>query len=139
MGLVWTRDETELLPYRGAIVLASRAAGLEPPLDTVWVDLQDPDGFRASAERVRGLGFQGKLCIHPDQVPVANAAFTPSEREVARARRIVAAFAEAEAAGSSSFQLDGQFVDYPILYQAQRVLAMVERIAAAGHRSEPNG
>jgi citrate lyase subunit beta/citryl-CoA lyase len=139
MGLVWTRDETELLPYRSAIVLASRAAGLEPPLDTVWVDLKDPDGFRASAERVRGLGFQGKLCIHPDQVPVANAAFTPSEREVARARRIVAAFAEAEAAGSSSFQLDGQFVDYPILYQARRVLATIERIAAAGHRSEPNG
>ena len=139
MGLAWTRDETELLPYRSAIVLASRAAGLEPPLDTVWVDLKDADGFRASAERVRGLGFQGKLCIHPDQVPVANAAFTPSEREVARARRIVAAFAEAEAAGSSSFQLDGQFVDYPILYQARRVLAAVERIAAAGRGGEPNG
>ena len=71
------------------------------------------------------------LCIYPDQVPVVNAAFTPSETEVARAKRVVAAFQEAEAAGSSSFQLDGQFVDYPILYQAQRVLAAVERNAAA--------
>jgi citrate lyase subunit beta/citryl-CoA lyase len=140
MGLRWTRDELELLPYRSAIVLASRAAGLEPPLDTVWVDLKDPEGFRASAERVRGLGFQGKLCIYPDQVPVVNDAFTPGESEVARARRIVAAFEEAEAAGSSSFQLDGQFVDYPILYQAQRVLATVERIAgAATQRGERHG
>jgi citrate lyase subunit beta/citryl-CoA lyase len=131
MGLTWSRDELELLTYRSAIVLASRAAGLEPPLDTVWVNLKDPDGFRASAERARALGFQGKLCIYPDQVPVVNAAFTPGEAEVARARRIVAAFEEAEAAGSSSFQIDGQFVDYPILYQAQRVLATSERIAAA--------
>ena len=134
LDLTWTRDELELLPYRSAIVLASRAAGLEPPLDTVWVDLKDAEGFRASAERVRGLGFQGKLCIHPDQVPVANAAFTPSAPEVARARRIVAAFEDAEAAGSSSIQIDGQFVDYPIVHQARRVLAAIARIEAA-HKS----
>jgi Citrate lyase beta subunit len=130
MGLTWTRDELELLHHRSAIVLASRAAGLEPPIDTVWVSLKDQDGFRDSAMRARMLGFQGKLCIHPDQVAVTNAAFTPTEAEATKARRVIDAFAEAEAKGSSSFQIDGQFVDYPILYQAQRVLAALAAIEA---------
>jgi citrate lyase subunit beta/citryl-CoA lyase len=130
MGLTWTRDETELLHYRSAIVLASRAAGLEPPIDTVWIDLRDQEAFQLSARRARGLGFQGKLCIHPDQVAPTNAAFTPTDAEVARARRVIEAFREAEAQGSASFQLDGQFIDYPIVYQAERVLAAVEKVAS---------
>ncbi|MBP2293638.1 HpcH/HpaI aldolase/citrate lyase family protein [Azospirillum rugosum] len=130
MGLTWTRDELELLHHRSAIVLASRAAGLEPPIDTVWIDLKDADGFRDSSVRARTLGFQGKLCIHPDQVPAVNDAFTPTDAEVRKARRVIDAFAEAEAKGSSSFQIDGQFVDYPILYQAQRVLSTLDAIDA---------
>lgn len=122
MNLVWSRDETELGPYRAAIVLASRAAGLEPPLDTVWIRLQDKDGFEASAARARGLGFGGKLCIYPDQVPVVNRAFSPSPEQIAWAERVVAAFGEAEARGSASIQLDGQFLDYPLVYLAERVL-----------------
>ncbi|MCD0505234.1 HpcH/HpaI aldolase/citrate lyase family protein, partial [Bordetella petrii] len=131
LDLTWTRDETELAAYRAALVVQSRAAGLEPPLDTVWVNLQDPDGFALSAQRARALGFQGKLCIYPDQVPVANAAFSPSDEQVARARRVMDAFAQAEASGSSAIQLDGQFIDYPIVYAAQRVLDTAQRIAAA--------
>jgi citrate lyase subunit beta/citryl-CoA lyase len=79
---------------------------------------------------VRALGFQGKLCIHPDQVAVANAAFSPSAEQVAWARRVVEAFQAAEDSGSASIQLDGQFIDYPIVYQAQRVLEADARIAA---------
>lgn len=130
LGLVWSREETELLPYRSAVVLASRAAGLEAPVDTVWVDLADRDGFAMSARRVRGLGFQGKLCIHPDQIAPIHDAFTPTAAEVERARRVVDAFEAAEASGSAAFQIDGQFVDYPIVYQARRVLATMQRIAA---------
>ena len=126
MNLVWSRDELELLPYRSAIVLASRAAGLEPPADTVWVRLQDKDGLAASAERVRGLGFGSKLCIYPDQVPVVNRAFSPSPEQIAWAERVVVAFAAAEAAGSASIQLDGQFLDYPIAYLAERILAAAD-------------
>ena len=59
MGIEWSRDEAELEPFRAKIALASRAAGLEPPVDTVWVDLQDGEGLQRSAERVRRLGFQG--------------------------------------------------------------------------------
>lgn len=123
MGMVWTRDEAELLPHRAACVLASRAAGLEPPLDTVWADLRDPEGFVASARHAAALGFQGKMCIHPDQIGPANAAFTPDDAAIARAKRIVEAFDKAEAEGLASIQLDGQFIDYPIVQRARRVLA----------------
>ena len=122
MGMVWTRSEVELLPHRAACVMESRAAGLEPPLDTVWADLRDAEGFVASARHAAALGFQGKMCIHPDQVAPANAAFTPDEAAVAQARRIVAAFEIAEAEGLASIQLDGQFIDYPIVQRARRVL-----------------
>lgn len=123
MGMVWTRGEAELLPFRSACVMESRAARLEPPLDTVWADLRDPDGFIASARHAAALGFQGKMCIHPDQIAGANAAFTPDQEAVDKARRIVAAFDAAEAQGLASIQLDGQFIDYPIVERAKRVLA----------------
>lgn len=130
MGMEWSRDEDELLTYRNACVLASRAAGLDAPLDTVWARLDDADGFRASAELVKRLGFQGKMCIHPDQVTVVNEVFTPTAEAVAEARAIVAAFEAAERDGLASIQLEGKFIDYPIAYQAQRVLATVARIEA---------
>ncbi|MGD9801793.1 MAG: CoA ester lyase [Hyphomicrobiaceae bacterium] len=131
MSMTWTRDEAELLPYRSECVLASRAGGIEPPLDTVWVDIKDTEGFRRSVETIKGLGFQGKMCIYPDQVPIVNEMLSPTEAEVAWARKAVAAFAEAEKAGSASIQVDGKFIDYPIVYRAERVIAMAERIAAS--------
>jgi citrate lyase subunit beta/citryl-CoA lyase len=130
MNITWSRSEAELLPYRSECVLASRAGGIEPPIDTVWVDLKDAEGFRRSVETVKSLGFQGKLCIYPDQVPVVNEMLAPSPAEVEWSRKVVAAFAEAEKAGSASIQLEGKFIDYPIVYRAERVIAMAERIAA---------
>lgn len=130
MGMTWSRSEAELLPYRSECVLASRAGGIEPPIDTVWVDLKDAEGFRQSTLVIKGLGFQGKMCIYPDQVPVANEILSPSAAEVAWSRKVVAAFAEAEKAGSASIQLEGRFIDYPIVYRAERVIAMADRIAA---------
>jgi citrate lyase subunit beta/citryl-CoA lyase len=131
VGITWSAAETELLPYRCSFVVESRAAGLEPPLDTVWVALKDDEGFRRSVQHVKDIGFQGKLCIHPDQVPVVNERFRPSGKELARARRIVEAFAQAEREGLAAIQVDGQFVDYPIVYLAQRVIARADAIAAA--------
>jgi citrate lyase subunit beta/citryl-CoA lyase len=129
LGLRWSRNELELLTYRNQIALLSRAAGKEPPIDTVWVDLKDAEGFEQSTLHIKDLGYQGKMCIHPDQIAVANRCFTPTPEQVARAQRVVDAFAAAEAAGSSSIQLDGQFIDYPIVYAAQRILAIHEKIA----------
>ena len=129
LGLRWSRSELELLSYRNQIALLSRAAGKEPPIDTVWVDLKDAEGFEQSTMHIKDLGYQGKMCIHPDQIAVANRCFTPTPQQVARAQRVIDAFTAAEAAGSSSIQLDGQFIDYPIVYAAQRVLAISEKIA----------
>ena len=130
MNIDWSRNEDELLPYRSAVVLASRAAGIEPPLDTVWVDIKDMEGFRASVQTIKRLGFQGKMCIYPDQVPVVNEILAPTPAEVEWSRRVVQSFKEAEKTGSASIQLDGKFIDYPIVYRAERVLAMHARITA---------
>ena len=132
IGLTWSPDETELLPYRTAFVVESRAAGLEPPIDTVWVALKDVEGFRRSVQRAKDLGFQGKMCIHPDQVSVVNDCFRPTEAELAHARRVIDAFADAERKGLAAIQVDGQFVDYPIVYRAQRLIARAQAIAEAG-------
>jgi citrate lyase subunit beta / citryl-CoA lyase len=130
VNMAWSRDEAELAYARAKIVTASRAAGIEAPFDTVWVDLADQEGLEASARTALGFGFQGKTCIHPNQIAVVNRVFTPSETEIAFAERVVAAFARAEAEGSAAIQLDGKFIDYPILYRAQRVLEKVAAIRA---------
>ncbi len=130
VNMAWSRDEAELAYARAKIVTASRAAGIEAPFDTVWVDLADAEGLEASARTALGFGFQGKMCIHPNQIAVVNRVFTPSEAEVAFAERVVAAFARAEAEGNAAIQLDGKFIDYPILYRAQRVLEKGEAIRA---------
>lgn len=128
MGLEWTDGERELDHARSQIVLASRVGGLEPPIDTVFVHIGKVDGFRRSAALARTLGFQGKLCIHPEQVGPANEVFSPTDEEIERARRCIEAFDEAEAAGSASIQLDGEFVDYPIVEKARRVLALAQAL-----------
>ena len=128
VGMTWTTGEEELSEMRVRLVVASRAAGLEPPVDTVWIHLQDAAGLRASVERSQRLGFQGRMCIHPDQVGVVNEIFTPSADEEARARKVVEAFGKAEAAGVASIQVDGLFVDYPVVYRARRTLATLAAI-----------
>ena len=131
LGITWSADESELLPYRSTLIAQSRAAGLEPPIDTVWASLTDREGFSRSAQRAKDLGFQGKLCIHPDQVPVVNECFRPTEKELTHARRIVDAFAQAERDGLAAIQVDGQFVDYPIVYRAQRLIERADAITQA--------
>jgi citrate lyase subunit beta/citryl-CoA lyase len=130
MNLQWSREERELNYARAKIVLASRVAGLEPPIDTVWVRLADKDGLQASAQTSLRMGFQGRMCIHPDQIGIVHEVFTPTPEELARAEKIVAAFKQAEQQGSASIQLDGQFIDYPIVYKAQRIVATMQRIRA---------
>jgi citrate lyase subunit beta/citryl-CoA lyase len=130
VGMTWTLGEEELAGLRVQLVVASRAAGIEPPIDTVWVHLKDAAGLRASVERSLRLGFQGRLCIHPDQVTLVNEVFTPSPEEAARAQKVVDAFRQAEASGLASIQVDGTFVDYPVYHRALRVLATLAAIRA---------
>jgi len=120
-----SRDEVELAGARERVVLASRAARVEPPMDSPWFDIKDADGLRGSIERSRRMGFQGRMCIHPDQIAAVNAGYAPSADEIAHARRVVAAFREAEAKGSAAIQVDGQMVDYPVVREAERLLESV--------------
>jgi citrate lyase subunit beta/citryl-CoA lyase len=130
VGLAPTLDEPELADARARLVLASRAAGLENPIDSPWFHLREPDAFGRALERSRHAGFQGRLCIHPDQIAPVNAAYAPSGEEIVRAERIVTAFAAAEAQGSAAIQVDGQMVDYPVVHRARAVLAAAREIAA---------
>jgi len=130
LDLTWTPEEHELAYARARLTHGSRIAGIEPPIDTVVIQVRDTERFRKSAANGRRMGFAGKLCIHPDQVPPCNEAFTPTRAEVEQARAVIRAFEQAEAQGSASIQLDGHFIDYPIVYKAQRVLALVARVEA---------
>ena len=122
LGLMPTHEEPELAHARARLVLASRAAGVEGPLDSPWFHFKDVAGFVQAVARSRRMGFQGRLCIHPDQVAPANEGFAPTPEEIARAERLVAAFRQAEAAGAAAIEVDGQMVDYPIVHQAERLL-----------------
>jgi citrate lyase subunit beta/citryl-CoA lyase len=117
-------DDLATLHARSHLVLASRAAGIEPPSDGVWVRYRDLDGLRDEARRARRIGFFGKSAIHPGQVPVINEVFSPTERELAWARRVLAAF---EASGGAATRLDdGEMVDVPVAERARRI----QRLAA---------
>jgi len=126
-GTAWTLDNPLTAHVRAQIAIASRAAGLDPPIDTVWPALDDEGGLQAECTTARAMGYQGKMAIHPNQVNAINAAFSPSATEVASAERIVAAFDAAERAGSSALVLEGRFIDYPVVHRARSVLASAAR------------
>ena len=105
---------------RAQVLLAAHACKVAP-IDTLHADFRDIAGLERAAKESHGDGFAGMLAIHPDQVPVINAAFLPDENEIAEARRIVAAFAAAPGAGA--LQLDGRMLDLPHLERARRLLA----------------
>ncbi len=129
LNMNWSNDEFEFEHARTTIAVASRAAGLEPPIDSVWVDIKDEAGFERSCSRARKLGFQGKMCIYPPQIDPCNQAFSPSPEQISKATAIIQAFEEAESEGSASIQLDGHFIDYPIVEKARRVLALALKIS----------
>jgi citrate lyase subunit beta / citryl-CoA lyase len=122
LGMTLTSHESELLAHRSRLAVASRVAGLEAPLDTVFGNVRDSEGCKASARRASELGFQGKMCIHPDQCAIVEEAFAPSAEALSRARTIVAEFEAAEREGVASIASAGQLIDYPIYLRAQLVL-----------------
>ncbi len=125
MGGVRTGDNTEVIYARSQVALAGRLAAT-PTIDQIVANFRDDHRFRREAVEARSLGYSGKLCIHPTQVTIANEAFTPSADEVDRARRLLAAYAEATASGVASIAFEGQMVDEPVAVQARRVLALAD-------------
>jgi citrate lyase subunit beta/citryl-CoA lyase len=128
-----TGDDDELLFFRSGLVLESRFAGLPPPLDGISTEINDQDVVRADAARARRLGFGGKLCIHPRQVGTVNAAFTPSDEEVAWAKRVLAASTDS---GQGVTSVDGKMVDRPVVLRAQSILRSTTSGAIVTHAAD---
>ena len=107
---------------RFAIARASRAAGLEAPIDTAFTDIPNLAELRATTLRARALGYTGKTCIHPTQIAVVNEVFSATAGELAWAGKVVEAFEQAEAQGLAAFKLDGEMIDYPVVERARKLL-----------------
>lgn len=115
----------ELMFARSMILHAARAAGLAA-LDTVFSDVNDMDTLRKEASLIKQMGFDGKSVINPRQIPVINAIFTPTTKEINNAKAVVMAIAEAEARGSGVIALNGKMIDKPIVDRAHRVLMLAK-------------
>jgi citrate lyase subunit beta / citryl-CoA lyase len=114
-----------------AMQLAVRLAAAEAGLwacDTVYGTVSDPDGYTREATAARRLGYLGKSCIHPSQVPLANAVFRPTDAEIAAARRVVEAARGAESRGVGAFVVDGRMIDIPFIKRAEAILGAARRL-----------
>ncbi len=125
MGGVRTESNHEVDFARSSTVLAARLAGV-PIADQVVTDFRNDAMFTEEAKRARNLGYAGKMCIHPSQVALANAAFSPSDAELDRARRLLDAYEVASARGIAAIDFEGQMVDEPLASQARNTLARAE-------------
>ncbi|HPP64334.1 MAG TPA: CoA ester lyase [Anaerolineales bacterium] len=128
VGARRTREAVELLYARQSVVAACAAFSLQA-IDIVYIDFKDAEGLRLEAEQGAGFGFSGKQIIHPNQVGVAQEAFTPSDEALEEARRIVETFEASQKEGKGAYALDGKMIDMPLLKNAQKTLA---RARAAG-------
>ncbi|MFC9355135.1 HpcH/HpaI aldolase/citrate lyase family protein [Rhodococcus sp. NPDC057014] len=123
-----TGDGDAPLQYvRSHLVVASRAAGIAPPIDSVYPHIRDNDGLSRQASLSRSLGFFGKSAIHPAQLPVIHEAFSPRDDELHWAREVLVAF---EKAGGSAVSLPGgEFVDLPVAERARKLLSLTRDIS----------
>ncbi len=121
LGMVCDPQETELQTARYQIVLASRLAHIAPPIDGVTPSTDDLPRITNDAERAKRMGYGGKLCIHPKQVPIVQAAFMPTEEEIHWAKRVIEAD---QTSKGGAVKLDGKMIDRPVVILAQRTLAI---------------
>jgi citrate lyase subunit beta/citryl-CoA lyase len=129
LGIEAGPDELETLVARSRIVLASRVAGIDPPIASVHIDLADEEGLRRSTEANRRMGFFGRSVIHPKQIPVVHEVFTPKPEDVAKAAKIIEALDSAEAEGKGTTMTDdGQFVDIAVVRKARAVIALAQAL-----------
>lgn len=134
MAIARSEDDSEVAYPRSALCVAARAADVLA-LDTPYFRFRDPEGLQRNALASKKIGFKGKFAIHPAQIDIINATFSPSPEEIDHARRIVAAFEAAERAGRGSTSLDGQVIDVPVVKRARALLEVAASMA--GRRRSP--
>ncbi|MCH7744987.1 MAG: CoA ester lyase [Chloroflexi bacterium] len=125
MAIERTEGESEIDYPRRVMCVAARAADVLA-LDTPYFSFRDPDGLRKNSFDAKGYGFRGKFAIHPAQVDILNESFSPSVDEIENARRVIAAFEEAERSGRGSTSLDGKVIDVPVVKRARQLLESAE-------------
>ncbi|GAA4552944.1 HpcH/HpaI aldolase/citrate lyase family protein [Amycolatopsis samaneae] len=129
LGFEFTPAGLETLYLRSRLVLAARSNGLHHPVAGVWQDIKDLDGCRRFCLDNRGLGYRGLVAIHPSHVAVANEVFAPPPEQVDQARRMIAAFREAEAAGSAAVDFEGQHIDIAHVKTAEGVIELADALS----------
>lgn len=128
MGVSLSKEGTELFFARSYVAIAARAAGVLA-IDTVFTDIADREGLIKDAMLAKQLGFKGKFLIHPSQIEPVNRIFSPSEKEIEYAKKVVQAFKEAEARGLGAASLEGRMIDIAVYKQAEDLLKLAEAIA----------
>ncbi|NRF94372.1 CoA ester lyase [Paenibacillus frigoriresistens] len=123
-----SKEGTEILFARSQLVVHSKAAGKESPVDAVYIHIKDQDGLLRDAKLAKQLGFQGKLVVHPDQIAVVNGVFSPSQEEIVEAQAIVTAFDEALRSGMAAIQVGGKMIDYPVAARARKILEKAKQL-----------
>jgi citrate lyase subunit beta / citryl-CoA lyase len=123
IGVERTNEGKESLFARCQVINSAKAAGVQA-IDTVFSDIEDMDGLRASVIEAKALGFEGKGCIHPRQIEIINKAFAPTENEIAKAKKIILAFEEAKRKGLGVVSLGSKMIDAPVVKRAQRIIEL---------------
>ena len=128
VGTQRTPEGTEVLYAREKVVLAAASAGIDA-IDTIFTEIGEPDRLREETEFARGLGYDGKMAIHPAQVSVINQAFTPDSERLEWAERVLDARAAADAEERGVFRVDDEMIDPPLIAQAERIVALASAAA----------
>lgn len=126
LGLEPRRDGLELLYARSQLVVDSAAAGIRAPIDVVHLDISDDAGLEEEARLARSLGFTGKTCIHPRQLPIVNSVFEPGEEEISWATSVLAAYDDGVREGRGAVSVGGEMIDLAVVERARRVLSLRE-------------
>ncbi len=131
LGVRKTKEGKELFYGRTRVITAAKAAGIGA-FDTVWADVNDNEGLLEETKRMVGLGFTGKAAIHPGQIAWIHKGFAPEEKELVKARRVVAAAEEAERAGKGVVAVDGKMVDAPVVKRARHLIELAKSCGMEG-------
>jgi citrate lyase subunit beta / citryl-CoA lyase len=132
LGCVWSIDGPEMMHARCHALLAARAARFDTPLDGVFANVRDPEGFERDTALSRRLGYRGRKLIHPSQIEPCNRLYRPSNAELDYYARVLEAFEAAVAQGSASTTVDGRMIDVAMANAAKRVLEAEKVYAKAG-------
>ncbi|MCK5087451.1 MAG: CoA ester lyase, partial [Melioribacteraceae bacterium] len=123
IGVPRTKDGKESFAARSKIVNAAKAAGVQA-IDTVFSDVDDKEGLKESVIEAKQLGFEGKGCIHPRQIKIVHEALTPTESEIERAKKIVAAFKDAKRKGLGVVSIGSKMIDAPVVKRAEHIVEL---------------